>query len=225
MELDVHVYKVLITAVISLFVAYLAAKFTLGSFFKQKEYELVKDRYLNNGIDKVRAYNSELITDFNWNYYQVNKCLARAFHKEQSFPPEACLKMLREIDGINACGLEHTRISRLLNDESLWLLNEFIVTKILAQNEYLIRIIEVFKYSEKYSPEALHKLKNETEVAQKLLNKEMSCVTSFLTHITDILEESQMDFSSVKRFSIDTTVSEIVQTIRNIWHTEMPQNE
>ncbi|RJG35824.1 hypothetical protein [Motilimonas pumila] len=222
-ELEVHIYKVLATGFASLLMAYLAAKFALKSFFKQKEYELVKDRYLNNGVDKVRAYNIELITNFNWNYCQVQKCLARTYHEEKSFPPEACLKSLRDIGDINACGLEHTRITRLLNDDSLWQLNEHVVGNVLSQNEWLIRVVETLQYSEKSTPEALLKLKNETEETQKELHIQMSCVTSFLTEVTDILEESQMDFSSIKRFSTDATVSTLVENIRDLWHSEMPK--
>jgi len=157
LELELHIYKVLMTGIVSLLVAYLAAKFALSSFFKQKEYELVRDRYLTEGVDKVRAYNIKVITDYNWNYLQTTKCLAKAYHAEAALDPEYTLSMLRPIDDINVSGFEYTRVSRLLNDETLWELNDYVVGNILAENEHLIRIIETLKHSDKSSPDALIK--------------------------------------------------------------------
>lgn len=42
--IEVHFYKALITGLISLGVAFFAAKLALSSFFKQKDFELVRGR-------------------------------------------------------------------------------------------------------------------------------------------------------------------------------------
>jgi hypothetical protein len=222
-DLELHFYKVIMTGSASLIVAYLAAKFALYSFFKQKEYELVRDRYLTEGVDKVRAYNIKVMTDYNWNYLQTSKCLAKAYHAESAFDPERTLSTLRAIDDINVSGLEYTRVSRLLNDESLWELNDFIIGNILAENEHLIRILETLKHAESMSPNAILKLKDEIEGNQNKMHVQIGCITSFLTEITDVLEESNLEFSAVKNFYMDTTVAVMLGNIRALWHTEKPK--
>jgi hypothetical protein len=219
-DLEAHIYKALITAVFSLSVAFIAAKLALASFFKQKEFELVRDRYLYDGVDKIRSYNVQMMVNYNWNYLQVNKCLAQAYHKEKSYDPVACLESLREIDGINVCGLEYTRVTRLLGDDALWELNDLVAGNIIAQNDWLRRIIETLKYSDSYAASALLKLKEEISVAQKEIHIQVGCITGFLTEITDILEETKLEFSSIKRFSEDITVSELTNNIRILWGTE-----
>lgn len=218
--IEVHFYKALITGSISLGVAFFAAKLALSSFFKQKEFELVRDRYLFDGVDRIRAYNIQIMVDYNWNFIQVNKCLAKAYHNEKSYDPQSCLDSLRKIEDINSCGLEYTRVTRLLGDDSLWKLNDLVTGNIIAQSDHLVRIIETLKHADSYTPSALLALKEEIEGRQEELNVQVGFIAGFLTEITDLLEETKMEFSSIKRFSEDVTVSELTENVRVLWAAE-----
>jgi len=55
------------------------------------------------------------------------------------------------------------------------------------------------------------------------LQIQIECITAFLTEITDILEESNLEFSAVKNFSMDITVSVMLENIRVLWNTERPK--
>lgn len=219
-DLETHFYQALITGAISLLVAFVAAKLALSSFFKQKEFELVRDRYLYDGLDKIRSYNVQMMVNYNWNYLQVNKCLAKAYHKESAFDPKVCLESLRDIDALNVCGLEYTRVTRLLGDDSLWQLNDFVSGNIVSQNEILIRIVETLKHSDSYSTADLLTWRDEISNTKKELYTQIGCITGFLTEITDLLEETKLEFSSIKRFSDDITVSELTSNIKTLWQSE-----
>lgn len=221
-DIEIHIYKAFVSGIVSLLVVFIAAKLGLSSFFKQKEFELVRDRYLFDGVDKIRAYNINTMVSYKWNFIQVNKCLSQAYHGEKAFSPDNCLSSLRDIDDINACGLEYTRVTRLLNDESLWKLNDSIIGDVISENDHLTRIVEILKYAEedKLGPNALLRLKDEIEKSHAQLNNKVTIITAFLTEITDILEETKMEFSSVKRFSDDITVSQLTGNIRKYFESE-----
>src|SRR5258706_90695 len=109
-----------IRAVVTLAAAGLAAWVALTFFFRQKEYELIKQRYLEGGIDVIAAdvENALGATSHNW-----ARCLhlVKLYRDETSdFDPKELEREFLELDKSNFSRVAHHRIGALVGSQIIW---------------------------------------------------------------------------------------------------------
>jgi hypothetical protein len=214
-EIEIHSYKALITGFITFLVIFFGAKCTLSSFFKQKEYELVRDRYLTHSLDVVRKYNLNLMESYAKNFHEVNQTLGKVIHDDQTLDVKNTINNINYLDDASICGFEYTRITRLLNDETLWTLNQILVANIVKENIFLKSVLEQLRINETPCKKKAEEYNIKVNTNFENILSEAGIITGFLTEITDIFEEKRFNFSTIRNFSKDVTVVSMLVELRS----------
>ena len=110
----------LIKGVFTLTAVALGSVVALLVYFRQKEYELTKQRYLEQGVDVVAA---ELETAFGVVSHNYARCLqiCKSFRDvDDKFDPKEIDKGFLQFDGSKFHQIAHHRISALLGSNLIW---------------------------------------------------------------------------------------------------------
>jgi len=92
----------------------------LGAYFRQKEYELTKQRYLEQGLDVVAAALQSILGTVSHNYARALQ-LCRQYRENGAGVELAELSRgFKEMDSSNFHQTAHYRVGSLLNDQIVW---------------------------------------------------------------------------------------------------------
>jgi hypothetical protein len=110
----------LLKAIIPFVAALLAAYFGLRTYFRQKEYELVKQRYLDQGVDLIAKDLDESfgIVSSNWKRFLEIARLLR--DSPTTFKREELSKGFQARDVRNFSRVAHQRVGRLIGSKIIW---------------------------------------------------------------------------------------------------------
>lgn len=204
----------------------LGAAIGLRAYFRQKEYELTKQRYLEQGLDVVASAVESLLGIVSHNYARAMQ-LCRQYRENGAAVDLAELSRgFLEMDASNFHQTAHYRVGSLLNDQVIW--NTFQSVMVYASTTNTLMTQEI--------PEAIRKLaampegkRDRESDAEKILkdvrarHDEMFKFAPFgheLHVLCLLLEQSRLNRKAIANFHKLEDVRGVVQRLRAIYPEE-----
>jgi hypothetical protein len=188
----------------------------LRSYFRQKEYELVKERYLEGAID-ILASEVELaleISSHNW---------ARCLEVLKIFRDEKELFDQRELTqgfleyNISFHRIAHHRVGELVGSSHVWTIYQralaFVTTKNSIMTKEIPELIRL-KLSNQMQMAEIGEIVDKTHKKLCEINDEshrFAYLTSFFHGLGRILERERLTFDHIDRFKERAEVKELVK--------------
>jgi len=209
--------------------AYLAYYFGVRSYFKQKEYEMVKERYLNESLDIICANLDNSLSEFRdaWGQSFGNLKLFRDLGdntKIELYNFEIN-KVTQKSMGIQA----FYRLKYLLDNEIFWntvqMAYAFVIVSLTFIDQDLNAAIKLNLVDDSPIPkekrlEIFIKYHNEL-VKMHHESKKYYIVLSYLLNVSQILESERFSFKELKKFRDNEEVIGIVEKIKNLFKDEL----
>lgn len=120
----------------------------LGAYFRQKEYELTKQRYLEQGLDVVAGAIQSMLGTVSHNYARALQLCRQYRENGASVDLEELGRGFKEFDASNFHQTGHYRVGSLLNDQIVWNVFQRVMVYASTTNALLTQEI----------PEAIRKL-------------------------------------------------------------------
>lgn len=204
----------------------LGAVIGLGAYFRQKEYELTKQRYLEQGLDVVAGAVQALLGIVSHNYARSMQ-LCRQYRENGAAMDLAELgRGFRELDTSNFHQTAHYRVGSLLNDQIIW--NTFQSVMVYASTTNTLMTQEI--------PEAIRKLAampdgardRKADAEQMLVDLRAAhdemfkfAVLGHELHVLSLLlEQTRLSRKAVANFHKLEDVRAVVQRLRETYPDE-----
>jgi hypothetical protein len=214
--------RAIATLIIALVVAYVG----LRIYFRQKEYELVKQRYLEQALDIICGDLAALSNAFGHNW---SRCLqvVRAYRDvPQTMDPSEVFIGFVPLGSSNFNAVAHNRLRVLIGSDVFWSLYQLALARYASLNNMVTDEI----------PRAVQALLNGkieakgsevVDFAQKELKPMMSKSEHFATlahalhQLSAILERERLSFKMLKKFAERKDVKEIVAGVTKHYAAEL----
>ena len=198
----------------------LGAVIGLYAYFRQKEYELTKQRYLEQGLDVVAGAVESLLGTVSHNYARALQ-LCRQYRENGAGIDLAELSRgFLDLDSSNFYQTAHYRLGSLLNDQVVW--NTFQSVMVHAATTNILLTQEI--------PEAIRKLAvmpdgtrdrqaDAEEMAKSIREKhdeqfKFADFTHSLHVLSLLLEQTRLSRKAIAKFSSQRDVRDVVQKLR-----------
>lgn len=223
--MQVEAARAVATLIIALVVAYVG----LRIYFRQKEYELVKQRYLEQALDIICGDLAALSNAFGHNW---SRCLqvVRAYRDvPQTMDPNEVFTGFVPLGSSNFNTVAHNRLRILIGSDVAWSLYQLALARYASLNNMVTDEIP-------RSIQALLSGKIEgmgadvVDFAQKELKPMMSKSEHFatLTHalhqLSAILERERLSFKKLKKFAKRKDVNRIVTELTKHYSAELGED-
>lgn len=199
----------------------------LYAYFRQKEYELTKQRYLEQGLDVVASAVESLLGTVSHNYSRALQ-LCRQYRENGAAIDLAELSRgFLDLDTSDFHQTAHYRVGSLLNDQIAW--NTFQSIMVYASTTNTLFTQEI--------PEAIRKLAvmpdgerdrqaDAEEMAKSLREKHdeqfmFADFTHSLHVLSLLLERTRLSRKAIAEFSSQSDVSDVVQKLRAAYPEEV----
>jgi hypothetical protein len=204
----------------------LGAVIGLYAYFRQKEYELTKQRYLEQGIDVVASAVESLLGTTSHNYARALLLCRHYRENGAKIEPEELTRGFLELDSSRFYQTAHYRVGSLLDDQIIW--NNFQNVMVYASTANTLFTQEI--------PEAVRKLAampdgerdrkaDAEEMAKDVQEKhdEQFAFAGF-THVLHVLslllEQTRLSRKAIAKFHLRADVREVVQKLRMAYAEE-----
>jgi hypothetical protein len=198
----------------------LGAVIGLYAYFRQKEYELTKQRYLEQGLDVVAGAVESLLGTVSHNYARALQ-LCRQYRENGAGIELAELSRgFLDLDTSNFHQTAHYRVGSLLDDQVVW--NTFQSVMVYASSTNTLLTQEI--------PEAIRKLAampdgirdrqaDAEEMAKSVRDKhdeqfKFADFTHSLHVLSLLLEQTRLSWKAIAKFSAQGDVRDVVQKLR-----------
>ena len=114
------IYQELFKALLTLLVGSAVAAIGLLIYFRQKEYELVKQRYLEQSIDVVASELESALGTFSHNWAHCLQMLKEYRDMEGHFEPELLANGFLEFESSRFQRIAHHRLRSLTQSDVIW---------------------------------------------------------------------------------------------------------
>lgn len=204
----------------------MGAAIGLYAYFRQKEYELTKQRYLEEGIDVVASAVESLLGTTSHNYARALQLCRHYRENGGKIDPEELTRGFLELDSSRFYQTAHYRVGSLLNDQIIW--NTFQSVMVYASTANTLFTQEI--------PEAIRKLaampdekrdrKADSEKMAKDVQDEHDEQFAFgdFTHslhvLSLLLEQTRLSRKAIAKFHLRPDVREVVQNLRTAYGEE-----
>lgn len=216
MELPSEILKIL-TSFGAAGLAYL-----LGSraYFRQKEFELVRSRYLEEGIDRVAARAEEALSIATHNFQHALKVL-RIF---RDVGPDRAVQMCEGFKGLDASSLELVAVSRLndlVQDEIIWSVRQLLYSEVqenhtLAADDMCGAIKSIASGAGlKVSKDEFVRTYEQKIIEGYLKSNRFALLVSVLHEIASALQAERLTLASVKNFSRKPVVIKEIDRLKS----------
>lgn len=198
----------------------IAAIIALRLYFRQKEYELIKQRYLEGAVDVVSAELEQALGTFSHNWARsIN--IVKAFRDEKShFDPTELHKGFLTFDSSRFHRIAHHRIGNLTGSQSIWRIYQIAMAFCLNANSKLTKEI----------PEAIRLKLTATEIASdentiaaamfaelQRIDDESHKFASLIRELHQLgllLETERLNFRTLAKFSKRKEVREMEERLK-----------
>ena len=118
--MSTDLFIVLLEGLFTLVAALIAAWFALTFYYKQKEYELVKQRYLDGSIDVLASEIESALGIFNHNWARCLNILKAYRDQKDSFDIKDLSEGFIEYESTNFHEIAHHRLQTLTGSQVYW---------------------------------------------------------------------------------------------------------
>lgn len=212
--------------VFTLLAVALGAAIGLYAYFRQKEYELTKQRYLEEGIDVIASAVESLLGTTSHNYARALQLCRHYRENASTIDAGELTRGFLELDSSRFYQTAHYRVGSLLNDQIIW--NTFQNVMVYASTTNTLYTQEI--------PEAIRKLaaipdgkrdrKTDAEEMAKDVQKQHDEQFAFadFTHslhvLSLLLEQTRLSRKAIAKFHLRSDVQEVVQKLRTAYGEE-----
>ena len=205
----------------------LAAVIGLYAYFRQKEYELTKQRYLEEGIDVVASAVESLLGTTSHNYARALQICRQYRENGAEFDLVELRRGFLELDTSRFYQTAHYRVGSLLNDQIIW--ETFQSAMVYASTTNTLFTQEI--------PEAIRKLaampdgKHDRKAGAEEMAKDVQAkhdeqfVFADFTHslhvLSLLLEQTRLSRKAIAKFSLQPDVRDVVQKLRAAYPEEV----
>ncbi len=208
------IFKGYVTLLVGMFVA----QFGLHIYFKQKEYELVKSRYLEGSIDILASEleNSLSLLKHNWSRYLNILKVFRDTPKE--FDTDELRKGFIDFE-MNFYQTAHYRLQNLIGTPDFWYAYQLALSFVATNNSIITKeMTEVIKLtldgSTGKSVEKTYEFLKEKIIEIDKEEKRYYLIPHQLKLIVNDLEKEKMSFSTLSVFRDNPTVKSAISAIK-----------
>ena len=216
----------IVTGSFTLVAALIVATLTLGFYFRQKEYEVVKKRYLDNGVDQVTStlYRNLSNLRHNWarSLFLVSQYNTYGKHFDKSDLQVGYLDVFPAEFETVACA----RVCELTGSDVIWRINQFVLAFIGNSNDAvrydIPRLLSALdsnaavEVREKKSELLLEKLREINEKAFKY-----ESFIDYLTKLSQILEKEKFSFKAISGFRNKWKIYNIIKELEEVFESDL----
>lgn len=192
----------------------------MKTYFRQKEYELVQKRYLDDGIDRVISEAEEALSVFRHNWSQSLFAL-KLFRDIGAQPAnEHCEKTLLPLRQASPEVGPAYRLKSLVGDDIFWEVHQMLLGAVAAANFFFIRDLgSAFRAGAEGQPlqvtreEAFNALYQECMRLRRNVEPFYKCVGA-LQNISKLLEGKKFSFKAIQEFKDTEVVRQSIIDLR-----------
>jgi len=218
--------EMIINSVITFLAALLVYWLGLKAYYKQKEYENVRSRYLDNGVEIVISQVDYALGVFRHNWMLMLRTLRQYRELESQVSINDFLAQFREIEQNKFQLAPIYKIKPILNDDVLWIAYQSVFSFVGTTNDKIKAdfagvLREILEHPEKADKEGFLK---EAENFSKDINEEAQkyyVIISVLHEISEILEKGKYSTESIYNLHKTEECKEFVKTL----HQHFPAEE
>lgn len=221
------IYEILAKGTVTFVTGVGAAWIGVWIYFRQKEYELVKTRYLEGSLDIISSELEKSLGILNHNWA---RCLniVKAFRDEKEhFDIKELEKGFVEYDASKFESIAHHRLQNLVGSTVFWSSYQLALAFVNSSNSIITKeitsAIRVRLETDRISA-PIEEVVDKAFIELKRLHDEShrySLITEQLQLIADRLEKEKMGFSSIKRFNKDQVVKSAISCIEDEFKSEI----
>ena len=194
----------------------LASFIALWAFFRQREYETIKKRYLEDGVDKVASEMSKNINTLRHNWTRAIRLLEEYRSYGDAFDLEELKKDYLDVHGGNLENIANQRVHYLTDSIVFWDAFQSSLAFCKSSDDFMKKeVSKVFNMSLSDDGEHIDKDEVIKAVENKLMEinrkiKPYDRVVSELVSIGQVLERQKFKFKDLQNFhKIDIVKSAI----------------
>jgi len=198
------------------------------TYFKQKEYELVKQRYLEGAIDVLVAHFLSMNTEVSNNYARCLQVLRSYSQSGEFFEAKELDTGFLPPKEFSFEETAHVRLQNLIGSDAFWTAFQFATAQFQAANTLLVFEIPQALRIKLSSPEKLNVDKEEladksAELARARHDDlfKYAPIASGLHTIATILEQQKLSFKAILKVRKLPAVMEVIRKIEEINSAEV----
>jgi hypothetical protein len=219
----------LIKGVFTLAAVALGAAIGFFVYFQQKEYELTKQRYLEQALDVVASAVESLLGTVSHNYARTLQICRQYREKGAGIDLAELSRGFLDLDTSSFHQIAHYRVGSLLNDQVVW--NTFQRVMVYASSTNNLLTEEIPEAIRKLSamPDGVRDRQADAEgMARDVREKhdeqfKFSDFTHALHVLSLHLEQSRLNRKAIATFAAQGNVRDVVQKLRAVYPEESEQ--
>ena len=219
--------EILLKGVVTLLVAIVSAKIGIQIYFKQKEYELVKSRYLDGSVDVISSEVEHGLGVLNHNWARCIN-IVRAFRDQKdNFEISELEKGFLEFDSSQFQTIPHHRLQNLVGNQIFWDVFQLSLSFVNSSNSVITKEI-TDSIRIKLTDESVETpIEEVTDYAIKTLkqinadSRKYSLLTHNLQIVADILEREKLEFKRIEVFHEKKEIEEAIHNLQKTFEKEL----
>ncbi|ADE17018.1 hypothetical protein Nhal_4010 (plasmid) [Nitrosococcus halophilus Nc 4] len=196
-------------------------------YFRQKEYELIKQRYLEGAIDIIAAEVEQAFGIVNHNWARCLDILKMYRDEKDHFDVRELKKGFLDLDCSKFHRIPHYRIRHLIGSQCIWIAYQKAMVFTAIENTKITKEIPeairlkltkdcITARTEELVNDANRELKEIEERSHKF-----DYLTEELHNLSYLLENQRFSLKGIKKFSEKSKVKDIVNRLHNKLATEL----
>lgn len=193
----------------------LTARTAITQYFKQREYELVLERYLSGSIDVLAASLEEQIQNFQYNWARAFMVIKQLRDFKDNFDINKADTDLRPVEVSKFNIIAQYRLNEIVGSQAIWQVYQLSFAFLQSANAFITD--DLFIMLQKRAGQIFtEKERNEiVELAEKVLrekNQELDKYLVFLQNfheIGKIIENEKIDFKKIRELKNKDIIKEI----------------
>ena len=211
--------------------ACLAAWLGVKVFLRQKEYDLVKQRYLEGGIDVIAAYQEEALGVFHHNWARCLQLVKMFRDAQESFDLEQLKQGFLELDSSKFHAIPHHRLQILVRTQVFWQVYQLALAFAANANAKVANeipeTIRLKLTTSKLNAEIKHIAEESFKYLKELEEKshKFGVLTRELEALAGLLQTENLTFKNVLAFNEKPEVKASIERLRNEFSNELKAHD
>lgn len=195
------------------------AWFGLRNYFRQKEYEIVKQRYLDQSLDVVAGELEEIASSFLNNWARSLELIQELRDSPENFEKSHLDQGFLPLRGSKFNHAAHHRLKKLINSQIVWDCYQLALSRHMALNSIAAKQIPhvISEYIAGRLPETNSSeiVASSFEELKPMANKsgEFALLQDSIQRIASHFERSRLNFKDVEKFGKLANIREIVEQL------------
>ena len=229
--MNTEVCVALIQGAFTIMAALLTAWFALTFYYRQKEYELVKQRYLDGSVDVIASEIDTSLGVFNHNWARCLNILKTYRDAGELFDTNDLDIGFIEYESVNFNQIAHYRLHALTGSQVYWHIYQktlaFVTNSVTLMQHEIPDVIKAKLKTEAIDAtkdiiveDAFDRLRTLQEESHKF-----SFLSSELQVIATLLEQEKLSVKKIKTFNKRSEIIKSINNINSIFKDELAESD